>query len=280
MEFDWLRNEKVKVWLEIGLAVVLAVVLGILGARLSSTENEKAERNSGQTIEKAEAENQKARENTETAGKNGEQESTDGSEQGESPKDTAEQTEDAETEEVIADGQYPIMGNSSVTVEQMVRYFESQGEEYPTEALARGGADSIETFCRMYYEEASAEGVRPEVAFVQTMKETGWLQFGGDASIEQFNFAGLGTTGDGVPGNSYPDVRTGIRAQIQHLKAYATTDALAQECVDDRYEYVLKGCAPYVEWLGQNENPQGTGWATAENYGYSIVEMINKMKAM
>lgn len=99
--------------------------------------------------------------------------------------------------------------------------------------------------------------MRPEVAFVQTMKETGFLQYGGDASIEQFNFAGLGTTGGGVPGNSYPDVRTGVRAQIQHLKAYATADPLAQECVDDRYEYVQKGSAPYVQWLGQKENPQG-----------------------
>ena len=51
------------------------------------------------------------------------------------------------------------------------------------------------------------------------MKETGFLQFGGDVSVEQFNFAGIGTTGGGVPGNSYPDVRTGVRAQIQHLKA-------------------------------------------------------------
>ena len=85
------------------------------------------------------------------------------------------------------------------------------------------------------------------------MKETGFLQYGGDASVEQFNFAGLGTTGGGVPGNSYPDVRTGIRAQIQHLKAYATADPLNGKCVDDRYEYVKKGTAPYVEWLGQQE---------------------------
>ena len=169
------------------------------------------------------------------------------------------------------------MGESTVTVEQMVSFFEESGEEYPSEALGKGGADSIETFCQMYYDEAVAEGVRPEVAFVQTMKETGWLQYGGDASIEQFNFAGLGTTGRGVPGNSYPDVRTGIRAQIQHLKAYATEDALVQACVDDRYEYVKKGSAPYVEWLGQKENPEGAGWATAENYGYSIVDMINKI---
>lgn len=190
---------------------------------------------------------------------------------------TAEE-EQPESEEVIAEGQYPIMGNSAVTVQEMVDYFQDSGEAYPAEELSEGGADSIETFCQMYYEEAAVEGVRPEVAFAQTMKETGFLQYGGDASIEQFNFAGLGTTGGGVPGNSYPDVRTGIRAQIQHLKAYATEDALEQECVDDRYEYVKKGSAPYVEWLGQQENPDGVGWAVGENYGYDIVDMIEQMK--
>lgn len=261
MRFKW-NGEIKKVCIEIGLAVMLAVTLGVLGAKATDTgtagvqqadEVGLAEKENAEALEKAQA----------STGEN-----------------AGETNQDDGAEEVIADGQYPIMGNSSVTVEQMVSYFESAGVAYPTEELSKGGADSIETFCRLYYDEAAAEGVRPEVAFAQTMKETGWLQFGGDASIEQFNFAGLGTTGGGEPGNSYPDVRTGIRAQIQHLKGYATTDALNQECVDDRYEYVLLGSAPYVEWLGQNENPEGTGWATAEKYGYSIVEMIRKMKTM
>lgn len=258
-------SSRMKLWMEIGLAIVLVFSMGIAGVVINKAENEKIK--AVQKTELAEVENQAARKVADS-----EKENT----------GTAEQAEvqNGAAEEVIADGQYPIMGSSSVTVEQMVEYFQSRGVEYPQEELSKGGADSIETFCQMYYEEATAEGIRPEVAFAQTMKETGWLQYGGDASIEQFNFAGIGTTGGGEPGNSYPDVRTGIRAQIQHLKAYATEDALEQECVDDRYEYVTKGSAPYVEWLGQNENPQGCGWATAENYGYSIVEMINKMKAM
>lgn len=197
-------------------------------------------------------------------------------------KVTAESSQETESEadpqDVIEDETYPIMGKTSVTVEQMIAYFLSAGKPYPSEVLGKGGADTIEVFCRMYAEEAEAEGVRAEVAFVQTMKETGFLQYGGDASVEQFNFAGIGTTGGGVPGNSYPDVRTGIRAQIQHLKAYATADPLKQECVDDRYIYVKKGVAPYVEWLGQQENPEGAGWATADDYGYSIVEMIGRLK--
>ena len=174
--------------------------------------------------------------------------------------------------------QYPIMGKSDVSVQEMVDYFNRSGRTYPAAALAAGGADSIETFCQIYYEEATAEGVRPEVAYVQAMKETGFLQYGGDASIEQYNFAGIGTTGNGVPGNSYADVRTGILAQVQHLKAYATTEPLNEACVDERYEYVKKAAAPYVQWLGNQENPQGTGWATGKNYGYDIVEMIKKMR--
>lgn len=183
-----------------------------------------------------------------------------------------------QTEEVIQPGAYPIMGKASVTVEQMVTYYKENEAAYPSEALQKGGAEDIEVFCQMYYEEAIAEGVRPEVAFTQTMKETGWLQYGGDSRIEQFNFSGLGTTGGGVQGNAFPDVRTGIRAQVQHLKAYATDAPLNQACVDSRYEYVKKGSAPYVEWLGQKENPSGVGWATAEQYGYYIVDMIKILK--
>lgn len=197
---------------------------------------------------------------------------------GDSPHIEESQKEENQAEEVIAPGQYPIMGKAFVTADDMVKFYEEQGNPYPGEALSTGGAGDIKTFCQIYYEEATKEGVRPEVAFMQAMLETGWLQYGGDAVVSQFNFAGLGTTGDGVKGNSFPDVRTGIRAQVQHLKAYATTDALNQECVDGRYDFVAKGCAPYVELLGQKENPQGKGWATAERYGFLIVDLIQKLR--
>ena len=251
---DW-NNNTLKRYMEAGLAVLIVLTLGLAGATgvLSPRAAE--------------------REQNEAAAEN---DSTKASQENEN-KTSASNPDTEETQEAIADGQYPIMGSSDVTVQEMVDYFNASGEAYPAEELSEGGADSIETFCQMYYDEATAEGVRPEVAFAQTMKETGFLQYGGDASIEQFNFAGLGTTGNGVPGNSYPDVQTGIRAQIQHLKAYATSDALNQECVDDRYEYVKKGSAPYVQWLGQQENPEGLGWATGDNYGYDIVGMIEDM---
>ena len=186
-------------------------------------------------------------------------------------------------------GTYLIEQSSNVTVSQMVRYFEKYGKVYPSEVYALGGAPNITTFCMIYYEEAAAENIAVEVAFTQAMKETGWLKFGGSVKPEQFNFAGLGSTAPGVTGADFSGygeegVRMGIRAQIQHLKAYAsstiTESTLKYDCVDERFKYVKKGSAKYVEWLGQKENPDGYGWATAPEYGLDILKMIQTLKTM
>lgn len=101
----------------------------------------------------------------------------------------------------------------------------------------------------IFKEEAEAEGVKVEVAFAQAMLETGYLKFGGDVKPNQYNFAGLGATGNGVQGNVFGNVREGIRAQIQHLKCYASTDNLNNPCVDQRWNVTLRGKAPTVEDL-------------------------------
>ena len=162
--------------------------------------------------------------------------------------------------------------NKTIVVNKMVKMFQKSGKNYPTQALTKGNAPTIEAFCRIVYDEAVIEGIKPEVVFGQAMNETGYLQFGGDVKIEQFNFAGLGASGGGIAGESFKSVAEGIRAQVQHLKGYASTKALKQTCVDNRYKWVTKGCAPYVEWLGQKENPNGKGWATSKNYGMNLME--------
>lgn len=186
------------------------------------------------------------------------------------------------TSQMVTAKYYTIMGETTTSVEQMIRYYESSGYEYPSIELGAGGAGTLEKFCQLYYEEANAEGVRAEVAFAQAMKETGWLQYGGIVQISQFNFAGIGALNGNLNGvcASFLDVRTGIRAQIQHLKAYASTESLVNEQVDPRFHLVKRGSAPYVEWLGQKENPAGTGWATQSNYGYAITAMIKQLKKM
>ena len=170
----------------------------------------------------------------------------------------------------------PIMGASKTTVAAMTQAYERSGFTYPSTALGAGGAPNATTFCQMIYEESNAEGVRAEVIFAQIMNETGWLQFGGDVSINQFNFGGIGATGNGVPGNSFKDVRTGIRAQVQHLKAYASTEPLKNTCVDPRFNYVSRGCAKFVEWLGIGDNPTGQGWCAGSGYGAKLKDIMKR----
>ncbi|WP_172192221.1 N-acetylmuramoyl-L-alanine amidase [Actinomyces faecalis] len=186
------------------------------------------------------------------------------------------------TTEAAALGLHEVMSkpvrSRSTTISAMVAAYQSSGRTYPSAALAVGGAPTITGFATQVYDEAVAEGVSPELLFVQVVKETGWLQFGGDVKIGQFNFGGLGATGGGNPGNSFPDVRTGLRAQVQHLRAYAdpsvTAAALSHPVVDTRFAYVRKGSARYVEHLGIQENPNRTGWAMAKGYGADLVEMM------
>ena len=171
-----------------------------------------------------------------------------------------------------------IMGTSSTSVEQMVKYYKAHAT-YPA-FYAGTDAPTIAAFCQIYMEECAAEGVKAEVAFCQAMNETGFLKFGGQVSITQYNFAGMGATDDGAAGASFPNVRTGVRAQVQHLKGYASTNALNNACVDPRFAYLSKsrGCAPIVEWLGINENPAKKGWATSVNYGYNLRNLyMNKL---
>lgn len=176
---------------------------------------------------------------------------------------------------------YQILGTSKVTVSQMVNLYKKYATtEYPQQ-LAKGGAKDIQQLAEIFYEEANDEGIRAEVAWCQAMIETGYLKYNGDVKVEQYNFAGLGATGGGAQGASFSNVREGARAQIQHLKAYADETAteknLKHDLVDPRFQYVSKGAAKFVEILGAKENPNGTGWATAENYGYKILNLIDKM---
>ena len=175
-------------------------------------------------------------------------------------------------------GYYTVMGETTVSLAQMTSQYNERNVEYPSAVLGDGGAATIDDFCTIILEEANAEGVRGEVVFEQAMLETGWLQYGGDSGVTQYNFAGLGTTGGGVAGVSYPDVRTGIRAQVQHLKAYACDEALNQDCVDTRFDMVRRGSAPYVEWLGQQENPNGGGWAAGADYGAKLIRLLGELK--
>lgn len=65
---------------------------------------------------------------------------------------------------------------------------------------------------------------------------------------------------------------------MQHLKAYASSEELNQACVDNRFQYVTRESAPYVEWLGIQENPYGSGWAAGRSYGYKLRSLLAELK--
>lgn len=169
-----------------------------------------------------------------------------------------------------------IMGKAQATAQQMALFCRSKNS---TPQLT---SCSLEQLAEMFIEEGEAEGVRGDVAFAQSLHETGYFKFGGIVLPTQNNYAGIGALNGNATGQaaSFPDPRTGVRAQIQHLKAYASTEAPVNECVDPRFSLVARGVAPYVEWLGAADNPQGCGWAVpGAGYGANIVKLLGQIMA-
>ncbi len=160
----------------------------------------------------------------------------------------------------VATNETPIMGTSIATKDQLNALLLSVNPQ----------AVNYLHMAAIFLEEGEKEGVRGDGAFCQSLIETGYFRFGGDVQPDQHNYAGLGATG-GIPGLSFPDDRTGVRAQIQHLKAYASAEPLVQVCVDSRYGYVFRGCAPTFERLSGK-------WAVPGYYGYSSLEAARAAK--
>ena len=164
------------------------------------------------------------------------------------------------------DGYTKIMGDAVAAAEQMKAYLKAKNPDV---------AQSVLDMASLYLSEGKAEGVRGDIAFAQSCLETGNFTFSGSAvTLSQNNFCGMGVTSNGMKGNSFDTPQLGIRAQVQHLKAYASTDALKNACIDPRFKYVTRGCAEYVEWLGQKENPSGKGWAAGAGYGEKILSIL------
>jgi flagellum-specific peptidoglycan hydrolase FlgJ len=128
----------------------------------------------------------------------------------------------------------------------------------------------VEDLVSAYIEESAAEGINHDTAFAQMCLETGYLSFTGLVSPEQNNFCGLGAIGPGQPGERFPDPRTGVRAHIQHLKAYATDVPLKQDLVDPRYYYVRFGSSPEIRGLS------GT-WAADNLYADKIASILESL---
>ena len=166
-------------------------------------------------------------------------------------------------------GYTKIVGDSVATAEQMIARLKRVSPNAPK---------SVIDMIPYYISEGKAEGIRGDIAFAQSCIETGNFLFPNcNVTLDQNNFCGMGVVADDSKGNSFETPQLGIRAQIQHLKAYASTESLVNECVDPRFKYVTRGSAEYVEWLGIQENPNGKGWAVAKDYGSKILRVLDEI---
>jgi hypothetical protein len=123
---------------------------------------------------------------------------------------------------------------------------------------------------KLYREEGEQEGINYDIAFSQMCVETNFLRFGGEIKPNQNNFAGLGSIGGSSEGASFPSAQIGVRAHIQHLKAYATTEPLVLELVDPRFNFVARGIAPLVGMLSGR-------WSADPQYGDKIMAVLKRL---
>ena len=151
-----------------------------------------------------------------------------------------------------------IMGRGTASEVQMIMFLKSQNPE---------GSARFSELPKLYREESAIEGVNADLAFAQMCVETDFLRFNQLVQPDQYNFAGLGGLGDAPAGASFRDARIGVRAQIQHLKAYATPEPLVQESVDPRFGFVRRGIAPLVVDLSGR-------WSVDGQYGQKIKAVL------
>lgn len=123
---------------------------------------------------------------------------------------------------------------------------------------------------KIYIEESNAEGVNYDIAFSQMCLETGFLRYSGTVLPGQNNFSGLGVLNKKTKGFSFRDIRMGIRAHIQHLKAYASRGKLHHNLVDPRFRFVKRGSIKDVDALAGK-------WAADKRYGKKIRYLLNRM---
>jgi len=158
----------------------------------------------------------------------------------------------------------PILGHSVLTGAQLAAWFRSTRHRARTTI-------PMDQLAGLYVSEGAAEGVRGDIAFAQSIVETGYFGFpdGGLVAWTDNNFAGIGACDSCAHGHVYPDALTGVRVQMQYLHVYAdptiTVARFAHPPVDPNMDQNFrKGQAP--TWAGLTHT-----WATADGYGDAIL---------
>jgi hypothetical protein len=163
----------------------------------------------------------------------------------------------------------PIRGPSLLTAQELADFVRASGMQ-PRITV------SIDELAQLYLEEGAKVGVRADVAWAQSILETGWFGFHG-SMVEpgDNNYAGIGACDSCTRGFVFPDARTGVRAQMQLLRVYTDAEVERDSLPDP---LVLPGTLR----LGFRGRVQSwwdlTGtWATASDYGIRVYELYDRM---
>lgn len=166
----------------------------------------------------------------------------------------------------------PIMGAPQYSDIQLTAWYKSKGKTLPA-----GSCATVAQLAKLYIIEGFREGVRGDIAFIQAMLETGWLQHSERVPASFCNYSGIGAVDGGTGANQFVNATVGVRAQIQHLRAYADSTATCGNfkvpTVDPRCKYVSKGKITVWEKMGNGN------WATDPGYGSKILGLLANLKA-
>ncbi|MDJ0713167.1 MAG: glucosaminidase domain-containing protein [Prochloraceae cyanobacterium] len=154
-----------------------------------------------------------------------------------------------------------IMGRGNLLEEDLMNFLELNNPDW---------AIDFPELPQIYQQEGSIEGVNWDIAFSQMCLETDFLLFLDDIKYSENNFARLGGVGAKGQYASFPSHQIGIRAHIQHLKAYASREPLVQKLADPRFHLVTRGVAPAVSQLSRR-------WSADLSYGERIMGILRQL---
>lgn len=174
-------------------------------------------------------------------------------------------------------GAIPLMGDAELTAAEITAWFQSRNVRY---RLA--GGITIGDLVQIYMEEGHAEHVRPELAFAQSIIETG--SFG---NALDNNYAGIGACDSCKGEPAFPTPRDGVRGQIQLLRNYADPTSRAANLANPPsptiygrnpvvaarlYDtFFAKGAAPTWNAMGDGN------WATDPGYAQKVLTVYFQM---
>jgi hypothetical protein len=173
--------------------------------------------------------------------------------------------------EVAVDSGSPIRGPSFLTADELVAFVASRGH-HPRLTV------SLRELAQLYVDEGRAEIVRGDVAFAQSILETGWFEFpdGGLVHWTDNNFAGIGACDSCEHGFRFETAQLGVRAQIQALRIYVDRTVgpatLAHPPVLSNRMFRLGFRGDVQSWWDLT----GT-WATGANYGNHLYNLYLQM---